>query len=325
MPSNPQSERTSSATGLHPRSRHGARYDFPALVRACPDLAGFVRPSPTSTDTIDFADPAAVTALNRALLAHHYGVLNWNVPAGALCPPIPGRAEYIHHLADLLGGETKGSIPHGPNVTILDIGTGANCVYPIIGVSEYDWRFIGSDIDPASIAWARTLVSSNPRLVGQIELRLQSSPAAIFDGIVQPGETFAASMCNPPFHASRAEATAGTLRKLRNLGGHREPEPVLNFGGRGNELWCSGGEVGFITRMIRESAARPNLCGWFTTLVSSRDSIPAIQRMLKAVRANDVRVIELAHGQKKSRIIAWRFAASRGRKERALPADEVLR
>ena len=294
-------------TGLHPRSRHAGRYDFPALIRTCPGLAGFVRPSPAGDDTIDFANPAAVTTLNRALLAFHYGVLHWQRPADALCPPIPGRAEYIHHLADLLT-ESKGAVPRGPGVAILDLGVGANCVYPILGVSEYGWSFVGSDIDSASLAWARKIVAANPSLAGRIQLRLQSSPAALFAGVVRPGEKFAASMCNPPFHASRAEAMAGTLRKLKNLGGTRPKEPVLNFGGQSNELWCRGGEAGFIRRMIQESAATPDICGWFTTLVSSRDSLPGIQRALKTVRASEVRVIDLAHGQKKSRIVAWRFA-----------------
>jgi 23S rRNA (adenine1618-N6)-methyltransferase len=277
------------------------------LIRSCPELAGYVRPGPAGSDTIDFADPEAVTTLNRALLALHYGVPHWHLPTGALCPPIPGRAEYIHHLADLLAEETRGAPPRGPGVAILDLGTSANCVYPIIGVSEYDWRFVGSDIDAASLAWARKIVAANPSLTGRIELRLQSTPAATFVGVVRPGERFAASMCNPPFHASRAEAMAGTLRKLKNLAGAKPPSAVLNFGGRSNELWCRGGEAGFIRRMILESAAHPDLCRWFTTLVSSRDSLPGIQRTLETVRASAVRVIDLAHGQKKSRIVAWRF------------------
>jgi 23S rRNA (adenine1618-N6)-methyltransferase len=277
------------------------------LIRTCPGLERFVQPSPTGSDTIDFADPSAVTTLNQALLAHHYGISQWSLPPGALCPPIPGRADYVHHLADLLAEETDGTIPRGPKVAVLDIGTGANCVYPIIGVSEYGWRFVGSEISPASVAWVQRLVAANPTLEGRIECRLQPSPTAIFQNITRPGEMFAASMCNPPFHASREEAMAGTLRKLKNLGAGKVTRPVLNFGGQSNELWCPGGESAFVRRMIRESAARPDLCTWFTTLVSKRESLPAIHQALKAAQAADVRTIELAHGQKQSRILAWRF------------------
>lgn len=97
--------------GLHPRNRHQNRYDFTALQQANPELTAFVRRSPAGEPTIDFADPLAVKALNRALLAHHYQVKNWDIPDGFLCPPVPGRADYIHHLADLLAqsndGETR--------------------------------------------------------------------------------------------------------------------------------------------------------------------------------------------------------------------------
>lgn len=91
-----------TASGLHPRNRHRGRYDFPALLRAHPPLARFVAPHPVEGETVNFADPAAVLALNRALLAHHYGFDRFELPAGALCPPVPGRADYLHHLADLL-------------------------------------------------------------------------------------------------------------------------------------------------------------------------------------------------------------------------------
>ena len=293
--------------GLHPRSRHGPGYDFPALVRSSPELQRFVRPSPAGTDTVDFADPAAVMALNRALLKHHYGIAHWELAPGYLCPPVPGRADYVHHVADLLAEGNGGKIPRGPGVVVLDIGVGANCVYPILGVSEYGWRFVGTDIDPVALASARRIVAANPILAGKIDCRLQRAPSEIFAGVVQPGETFAVSLCNPPFHASAAEAAAGTRRKLKNLAGGKVAPPVLNFGGRGTELWCRGGEAGFVGRMIAQSAGRPQLCGWFTTLVSKRESLAAIYRALKAVRATSVRTIELSHGQKRSRIVAWTF------------------
>lgn len=302
------STKTSAKAGLHPRNAHRHGYDFLALIAASPQLAGFVRPSPAGTDTIDFADPAAVLALNQALLKHHYGVAHWDLPAGYLCPPIPGRADYLHHLADLLGEESRGKLPRGPAVRVLDVGVGANCIYPIIGTRVYGWRFVGSDIDPTAIAWARRLIAMNPSLRGAVECRLQRSKRAIFRGVVQPGETFAASICNPPFHASRDEAAAGTLRKLKNLHGRAAGKnPVLNFGGRHHELWCEGGEAAFVQRMITESAALPGLCRWFTTLVAKRENLPAIERALRAAAPAEVRVIELAHGQKKNRIVAWRF------------------
>jgi 23S rRNA (adenine1618-N6)-methyltransferase len=302
-------------SGLHPRNRHGLRYDFPTLTACCPELRPLVQPHPCGGDTVDFSDPHAVKVLNRALLKTYYGVAEWDIPPGYLCPPIPGRADYIHHVADLIA-EAGSAPPRGPHIVVLDVGVGANCVYPIIGVSEYGWRFVGTDIDPVALESARHIVAVNPHLVGKVECRLQRASAGIFGGVVRPGETFAASVCNPPFHASAEEAAAGTLRKLRNLGAAKANAPVLNFGGRATELWCEGGESAFVRRMITESATRPGLCRWFTTLVSKSSSLPALYHSLKAVRAAEVKTIELAHGQKKSRLLAWRFspAGDRGGK-----------
>ncbi len=296
------------AAGPHPRNRHRARYDFQRLTKSCPALARFVEPHPDGGVTIDFSDPVAVTTLNRALLIHHYGLVWWDIPPGFLCPPVPGRADYLHHAADLLGNGIESAIPRGQAVKVLDIGVGANCIYPIIGVREYDWRFVGADISTVAVNAARKIVSANPMLAGKVECRLQPSPTAIFDGVVKSSDLFDLSICNPPFHSSATEAAAGTLRKLRNLGdGGKVGKPVLNFGGQGNELWCEGGEAAFVRRMIAESARRPEQVLWFTTLVSKRGSLPAICHALKNVKAAEVRTIAMAQGQKNSRLVAWTF------------------
>ena len=299
----------SGKPGLHPRNRHRSGYAFEALARACPELAPFVHPSPTGTPTIDFGDPEAVLTLNRALLLADYGLASWDLPAGYLCPPIPGRADYLHCLADLLAGD--GPIPHGPSVRILDIGVGANLVYPIVGRADYGWSFVGTDIDADALAWAGKLVRANPLLRGTVELRRQASPRAVFAGVTKAREHFAACLCNPPFHASSAEAQDGTLRKLRNLAGRtlrRDAQATLNFGGRANELVCPGGERGFATRMIAESAQVPDLCGWFTCLVSKSENLPALEHAASRAGAAEHRVIPMVQGQKRSRILAWRFS-----------------
>ena len=296
--------RQEEKTGLHPRNRHRGRYDFGALALASPELGPFVRPNPYGDASVDFADPRAVRALNRALLRHAYGVA-WELPDGPLCPPIPGRADYLHHAADLLAAGDGGRIPRGPAVRVLDIGVGASCIYPILGHSEYGWSFLGSDIDPAALAWAGRILAANPALAAAVELRLQPAPGRVFQGLVRPGERFDLTVCNPPFHASMAEARAGTRRKLRNLG--RPGREVLNFGGQAGELWCPGGEAGFVARMIAESAQIPGACLWFTTLLSRAANLPGIRRALAQAGAAAVRVLDMAQGQKRSRIVCWTF------------------
>ncbi|MDU4056492.1 MAG: 23S rRNA (adenine(1618)-N(6))-methyltransferase RlmF [Pseudomonas oryzihabitans] len=294
---------------LHPRNRHQGSYDFPALMRLSPALRPFVAPTPRGNLSIDFTDPQAVRALNRALLALHHGVRDWDIPADFLCPPIPGRADYLHHLADLLAEGNGGRIPRGESTRLLDVGTGANGVYPLIGFKEYGWHFVGSDIAPAALdAFGRTL-AANPDCAAAIELRLQPEPQAIFAGILQPGERYAATLCNPPFHASPDDAVRGSQRKWKNLGKTTGKQvPLLNFGGQAAELWCPGGEAAFIDRMIRESRACARQVGWFTCLVSKASNLPPLQAALRREQAGEVRVVAMAQGQKQSRFLAWRFA-----------------
>lgn len=292
---------------MHPRNRFRTGYDVPTLTASSPALATFVRTNPRGQDTIDFADPAAVTALNQALLKDAYG-LKWSLPRGALCPPVPSRCDYIHYLADLLSGDDVAAIPRGRAVRVLDIGTGANCTYPLIAASEFGWSVVGTEIDKPAMHWARQIVRVNVPIASLIECRHQPDSMACFAGITKPGERFAASICNPPFHASAEEAAEGSRKKRRNLG-LAKSAAALNFGGQAGELWCPGGEVGFIERMITESAARPRLCGWFTTLVSKSEHLPRLRQSLKRVHVTDVKVIDMAQGQKKSRILAWTFSS----------------
>ncbi|PHS87530.1 23S rRNA methyltransferase [Aeromonas dhakensis] len=305
--------RSDHKSGLHPRNRHQAPYDFAALCLRTPELQPFVFVNPYGASTIDFADPAAVKALNKALLALHYGIQHWDLPAGYLCPPIPGRVDYLHRVADLLA-ESAGKVPTGKGARVLDVGVGANCIYPLLGAREYGWRFVGSDIDPVSVKAASLLANSNG-LGSQIECRLQCRAGDIFQGIVAPRERFALTLCNPPFHASLAEASKGTERKLRNLGKEVKEKPVLNFGGQKAELWCEGGEAAFLAAMINQSRAFAEQCLWFSSLVSKKENLPAAKKALTRVGARQVRVLEMAQGNKVSRVLAWTFFDEAGCRE----------
>jgi len=292
---------------LHPRNRFRAGYDFRRLMTRHSPLAAFVGPNAHGDLSIDFANPDAVRALNQALLKDAYGLDTWDVPAGYLCPPIPGRSDYLHYLADLLAVSSRPEASRRP-ITVLDIGVGANCIYPLIGAREYGWRFVGSDIDQVALKWARKLVAANPAVAGLIDCRLQSSPRECFTGVVRPGETFDATMCNPPFHASTSAAAESARRKQRHLGGRTSRSDVLNFGGTARELWCDDGVLGFVQRMIAQSVAVRRQCRWFTTLISRSAHLPRLRQSLAAVEPAEVKILEMTHGQKKVRILAWRFA-----------------
>jgi 23S rRNA (adenine1618-N6)-methyltransferase len=292
---------------LHPRNQHKERYDFVALIKSCSELGEFVKPNIHGDDSIDFANPDAVKWLNKAILKHYYGINYWDIPENYLCPPIPGRADYIHHISDLLRTSNYGKIPTGQKVKCVDIGVGANCVYPIIGIKEYDWSFIGSDVDPISIESAQKTIDSNENLQSKIELRLQPAKNDVFRNILNEDELIDVTICNPPFHSSLEEATKGTNRKIKNLSDKKPTKTVLNFGGQNAELFCEGGEERFIGTMIRQSRQFRNSCFWFSTLVSKQSSLKSIQEALKKAEVEETVTIPMGQGNKTSRIVAWTF------------------
>ncbi len=291
---------------MHPKNLHNQSYNFDELTQTHPDLKSYVIKNVEGNQTIDFSNSKAVLQLNKALLKHHYHIGNWGIPTHYLCPPIPGRADYLHYINDLLVADNKTDKIKG-----LDIGVGANCIYPILGSQIYGWKMVGSDIDENAIISANRNVNASEKLKDKIEIRYQKENANIFEGIINPGEYFHFTMCNPPFHTSEEEATKGTLRKLRNLEKENQPyqtkkEIVLNFGGQANELWCNGGEALFIKRMIKQSVDFKTQVGWFTCLVSKKENLQKIKKQLNKLKATH-QTIPMSQGNKKSRFIAWKF------------------
>ncbi|ABV39031.1 protein of unknown function DUF890 [Shewanella sediminis HAW-EB3] len=347
---------TTEKKGLHERNLHRDGYDFEQLIEASPALKPYVRPNPYGNLSIDFADPLAVKALNLALLQLHYRIEYWDIPAGFLCPPIPGRVDYLHYIADLLAGidsdtvgdkaeeqveeiGTRQNVPYASKpessapkqryksqkrmkINALDIGTGANGIYPILGIQAYGWRFVASDVDPLSIENVNRIVGQNKALQGKLKTRLQTDHQKVFHGIIQADDRFDITLCNPPFHASLSEASEGSLRKVKNLAANRaakghKPEPAaskakpdaneLNFGGQKAELWCEGGEKQFLANMIRESKDFATQCLWFTSLVSKKENLQPCYAALEKVGAVTVKTIDMAQGNKLTRVLAWSY------------------
>lgn len=309
---------------LHPRNQHRLRYDFKLLIEKCSELKSFVFINEHQIETVDFSNPEAVKTLNKALLTTYYDVQNWDIPQNYLCPPIPGRADYIHNVADLLAESNNGIIPTGAEVEGLDIGVGANCIYPIIGNGAYNWSFVGTDIDEKALNNCSEIIEANPKLIEAISLQQQLEPRFVFKNIITPEDKFAFTICNPPFHKSAEEASKGSLRKVNNLQDKKVTKAVLNFGGQNAELWCDGGELAFITQMIFESAKYPMQCLWFTTLVSKQSHLKSLYKTLNKVNAAQIKTIDMAQGQKISRILAWTFLTETQQKNWKFETEKII-
>lgn len=285
---------------LHKNNPHKGKYDFNILTKNLPELKEYIKKNPSGEDTIDFSDNQSVILLNKALLKTFYNVENWEIPAEFLVPPIPGRADYIHYIAELLNKKE--------NIRVLDIGTGANCIYPIIGSQAYNWNFVATDINIKALENAKKIVDSNNNLKNKIVLKLQKNKNNIFQGIINSEDKFDLAMCNPPFHSSQEEAIKANERKVNNLGkNNKNIKKGLNFGGQKDELWCEGGELLFLNKMIEESVRFSLQVLWFTTLVSNKDNLKPLIELLEKVEAKEIKVLKMSQGQKISRILAWKF------------------
>lgn len=294
-------------TTLHPRNKNRERYDLNALIIAVPELSNHVKPNRFGDDSVDFSSPVAVKLLNKALLKHYYGIAHWEFPDKNLCPPIPGRADYIHYMADLLKESNFGRLPAGERITALDVGVGASCIYPVLGVAEYGWNFIATDVNKKSVGSAQGIVDANPQLNGRVDCRIQSNPRHFFEGVLVADEQVDVVICNPPFHSSKEEAQSGTQRKVNNLSGNKVKNAELNFSGAYNELIYEGGESKFINDMVYESRRFAKNCFWFSTLVSKQSNLKGIYKTLEKVDAVQVKTINMGTGNKSTRIVAWSF------------------
>lgn len=285
---------------MHKNSYHNTKYNFDELVKKYDALKEHVFINDYQTQTIDFSNPLAVKALNTALLATHYDIKFWEFPDQNLCPPIPSRADYMHHLADLLRRNKLQSTVH-----ILDIGTGATAVYPLLGHSIYKWHFVGTDVDKNSLQIAQNIIEKN-NITAAIELRLQPDYQHILKGVIKSTDRFTASVCNPPFYKSQADALEATKTKLKGLGKGGD-KVVRNFSGTPTELCYAGGEKAFLHNYLYESSQYKQQCFWFTSLVSNVNHVESMRASLKKLGATQFEVLDMIQGNKMSRIVAWSF------------------
>lgn len=302
--------------------------DFAALASRHPALAQHVHIRQDGSGAVNFANADASRAVTAALLAEHYGVA-WSVAPGQLIPPVPGRANYIAWLADLLAL----SSPPG-QVVGLDIGCGANLIYPLLGAAQHGWRFVGADITDVANAGAHANLAANPHLAPLIEVRdvreqpadaangtaaaavaadsgrMQgpaASNAAMPDGsdafpnsvlrpAMRPGERFAFCMTNPPFFESIEQAGLN---------------PQTAHMGTAEEMVCPGGEAAFVGAMVADSLLLRDRIHWYTAMLGRKASLKALRTALYRHRPTALRTTEFAQGRTSRWGLAWSFAVDR--------------
>ena len=293
---------------MHAQNPYVDRYDLKRLVKHNPELKKHIVLNPSKEDTIDFSDSASVYELNRAMLLADFNLDRFELPMGYLIPPVPGRLEYLLHIREFLTNQFNSD--QNTKLRGLDIGSGANGIYCILGAQYFNLNMVGSECDENAVKIAKANISLTKSLKNKIEIRHQENKSFLFKNVIQTGEQFDFTVCNPPFHTSKEDAFRGSQKKLNNLGREFDKQQVaLNFEGQANELWCNGGEALFIKRLIKESILFKNQVKVFSTLVSKTDSLANIDKLLKKAKASSY-VIPMDLGNKKSRIVLWWFDSS---------------
>ena len=288
---------------MHQQNPYSKRYDLKRLVKHHTLLQKYIILNPTGEETIDFSSSKAIYALNKAMLLADFKLENYDLPEGYLIPPVPGRLDYLLHIHDLL--LEKFNISKDTQLRGLDVGSGANGIYCILGAQHFNWKMVGIDSDAKAVEISNNNISHSKELKNKVDIHFQENKSFLFKNIIGSDELFDFMVCNPPFHSSIEEATKGSLRKLNNLSSKKEF--TLNFNGQTNELWCNGGETLFIKRLIKESVLFKKQIKVFSSLVAKSDSLTKIEKQLNKVKANFY-ISPTITGNKKGRYLFWWFS-----------------
>ena len=116
---------------MHAENPYQAPYDFTKYTEVYAPLKNYIVLNTSGQETIDFSDSNAVYALNKAILLTDYKLQDYILPKGYLIPPVPGRLDYLLYIKDFLSERFNLNIDKP--LKGLDIGSGANSIYCILG------------------------------------------------------------------------------------------------------------------------------------------------------------------------------------------------
>ena len=269
--------------------------------------------------------------LTKTLLELDFG-LKLDLPADRLCPPVcsslhkhtllpldaadadwqyqqvPNRHNYILWLKDLM--DTTSYDQPGRELCGLDVGTGASCIYPLLGISQRPWSFVATDIDAQNLSYARKNIHLN-HLGDRVRL-LERQAADPLLPLSEPGiQAINFVMMNPPFYTSEEDMLSSESKKAR--------PPMSACTGAPVEMVCEGGEVAHVGRLLDESLVARDRVQWYTSMLGKLTSLEALVEGLHENGIDNYAVTEFVQGNKTRRwALAWSFGPMR-------PAEHVAR
>ena len=119
------------------------------------------------------------------------------------------RLNYIHWVEDLLAmARPPAAGAAARTIKGIDIGTGASCIYALLGATINKWRFVATEVAAESVAAARANVERN-NLQPSIDVRHVKPGTFLVPNLRDDDGEFDFCMCNPPFFASLVDVRYG--------------------------------------------------------------------------------------------------------------------
>uniref|UniRef100_K3WZ68 AAA+ ATPase domain-containing protein n=1 Tax=Globisporangium ultimum (strain ATCC 200006 / CBS 805.95 / DAOM BR144) TaxID=431595 RepID=K3WZ68_GLOUD len=289
---------------LHARNRYKDNApDFYQLAQLYAPFKQYVNDE-KQTASLAWDDPFAVRELTKTLLLHDFQ-LHWSLPIDRLCPPLPNRLNYLHWIEDLLLEANIAALsPSETSIYGIDIGTGASCIYALLGAQMHpNWRFLATEINAESFTSAQENVRRNPALETRVNVLRVQTQRLLREPLEQLKPSFGGAnnggvvhfcMCNPPFFDDMSEA---------------DTNPSTCCMGSSNEMVCSGGEVAFINNMIDDSLVLRHRIVWYTSMIGKKSTVRKILAVLREKQIPQTRTTEFLQGRTKRWGIAWTFRA----------------
>ncbi|XP_013860754.1 RNA N(6)-adenosine-methyltransferase mettl16 [Austrofundulus limnaeus] len=279
---------------MHPRNRYKDKPpDFAYLASKYPDFQQHVHTSLTGRPVVNFKEPEAVRALTCTLLKEDFG-LTIEIPLERLIPTVPLRLNYIHWVEDLIDGQKQ------PRRGI-DIGTGASCIYPLLGATMNGWYFLATEVDDICFDYAKKNVEQN-NMSDLIKVVKVPQKTLLMDALKEETEiVYDFCMCNPPFFANQLEAKGVNSRNSR-----RPPPSSVNTGGV-TEIMAEGGELEFVKRIIHDSLQLKKRLRWYSCMLGKKCSLTPLKEELRKQRVPKVTHTEFCQGRTMRWALAWSF------------------
>ncbi|XP_063812096.1 RNA N6-adenosine-methyltransferase METTL16 [Pseudophryne corroboree] len=283
---------------MHPRNRYKDKPpDFAYLASKYPEFKQHVNMNLSGRVSLNFKDPEAVRALTCTLLKEDFG-LSIDIPLERLIPTVPLRLNYIHWVEDLISyhDTDKATVQRG-----IDIGTGASCIYPLLGATLNGWYFLATEVDDICFNYAKKNVEQN-NLADLIKVVKVPQKTLLMDALKEEsGIIYDFCMCNPPFFANEMEAQGVNSRNPR-----RPPPSSVNTGGI-TEIMAEGGELEFVKRIIHDSLQLKKRLRWYSCMLGKKCTLAPLKEELRVQGVPKVAHTEFYQGRTMRWALAWSF------------------